>query len=135
MSLLLFVLLEISFKVCDFGYCKSVTVAPEVIAISSCESGDGHNWGTISWDAVSQTNDTGAFQFNDKTWTWLTGTEERAKDAPQSKQLDMFYKLWDNGYGWTHWSSSKECWGKWAYFEGSRAVIKPPTEFKITQPH
>lgn len=128
MSLLLFVLLEISFKICDFGYCKSITVAPEVIAISSCESGDGHNWGTISWDAVSQTNDTGAFQFNDKTWAWLTGTEGHAKDAPGSKQLDMFYKLWDNGYGWKHWSSSRACWGKWAKFENNRAIIIPPLD-------
>lgn len=128
MTFLLFVLLEIQFRVCDFGYCKSVEVTPEVIAITSCESGDGHNWGTIKWDAVSHTNDTGAFQFNDLTWEWLSGKKERAKDAPQSKQLEMFYKLWNNGYGWKHWVSSKGCWGKWATFTNDdRVLITPPT--------
>lgn len=124
MIILASVLLDLYIRVCDFGYCKLVPVEPAVIAITSCESGDGHNFGTISWDAVSHTNDTGAFQFNDRTWRWLTGREDRAKDAPQSIQLDAFYKLWNNGYGYTHWSASQRCWGQWLEIEDGRAVAK-----------
>lgn len=100
-------------RVCDFNYCKTVEVPPEVIAITACESGDGHNLGTIDWQAVSVTGDTGAFQFSPSTWRWLTGRNDEAKDAPQALQLSTFYKLWNNGYGWTHWNSSKACWSQW----------------------
>jgi len=100
-------------RVCDFNYCRSIEVKPEVIAVTTCESGDTENLGTIDWDAVSVTGDTGAFQFSPSTWKWLTNRTDNAKDAPQSLQLITFYRLWDNGYGWTHWNSSKACWSKW----------------------
>lgn len=122
MTFLLFVLLEFQFRVCDFGYCKTVPVETAVIAISSCESGDGHHFGTIDWDAVSETNDTGAFQFNDRTWRWLTGRDDRAVDAPHSVQLEAFRKLWNNGYGHKHWSASQKCWSQWLEIKDGRAV-------------
>lgn len=124
MSIIASVVLTFYLRVCDFGYCKSVPVGPEVIAITSCESGDGYHFGTISWDAVSETNDTGAFQFNDKTWRWLSGRTDRAIDAPHSVQLEMFYKLWNDGYGHKHWSASQHCWGKWLEIQDGRAVAK-----------
>jgi hypothetical protein len=116
------VLLTVYLRLCDFGYCKTIPVETAVIAVSSCESGDGHNFNTINWNAISKTNDTGAFQFNDRTWRWLTGREDRAIDAPQSIQLEAFYKLWDNGYGYTHWSASQKCWSQWLEIKDGRAV-------------
>jgi len=124
LSIVLSIFLSLYLRVCDFGYCKNVPVGVEVIAITSCESGDGHNFGTISWDAVSHTNDTGAFQFNDRTWEWLTGKKERAINAPHSKQLEMFYKLWNDGYGYRHWSPSQRCWSQWLEIKDGRAVAK-----------
>lgn len=112
MSLLLSIVLNF-LVICDYGFCSQVPVEPAVIAISSCESGDGQTWGTIHWDAVSPTKDTGAFQFNDGTWTWLTGRDDRAMDAPQAVQLQYFYELWDDGWGWRHWNPSKPCWSQW----------------------
>jgi hypothetical protein len=118
------VFLSLYLRVCDFGYCKLTPVDTAVIAITSCESGDGHNFGTIKWDAVSKTNDTGAFQFNDRTWRWLTNRNDRAMDAPHSAQLMAFYKLWNDGYGHTHWSASQPCWSQWLEIKNGRAVAK-----------
>lgn len=121
----LFFSVYLSFVLCDFGYCKTIEVDVPVIAITTCESGDAHNFGTIDWNAVSVTNDTGAFQFNDATWAWVTGRDDRAKDAPQAVQLEAFYTLWNDGYGWTHWNSSKACWQEWLTInEDGRAVPK-----------
>lgn len=121
-------------NLCDSDGCSQVEVDPAAIAISSCESGDGHNFGTIDWNAVSKTNDTGAFQFNDKTWEWLTGQEGRAKDSPQALQLEMFYKLWNNGYGWSHWNSSKPCWSQWIKIDSKgRAVWRTEIQYSISQ--
>lgn len=124
MSIVLSMFLGFYLRLCDFGYCKTVEVEPEVVAITSCESGDGYHFGTIDWDAVSETNDTGAFQFNDYTWSWLTGRTDRAIDAPHSVQLAAFYTLWNNGYGWKHWKASQGCWGKWLEIKEGRAVIR-----------
>ena len=113
LSLFVTILLGYYLRVCDFGYCKTIEVGPEVIAITSCESGDGLNFGTIAWDAVSKTKDTGAFQFNDATWALFDTGFPRAKDAPHSLQVYKFYELWNHGMGWTHWKASRDCWGQW----------------------
>lgn len=112
-----------SIIICDFGYCRPIPVNVAVIAVTTCESGDAHNYGTIDWEAISPTHDTGAFQFNDRTWHWLTGRTDRAYQAPQSIQLAAFYKLWDNGYGWRHWNPSKPCWGEWLYINSEGRAV------------
>ncbi len=33
--------------------------------------------------------------------------------APPLVQYAAFNHIWDNGFGWEHWASSKSCWGKW----------------------
>jgi hypothetical protein len=115
LSLFVTILLGYYLRVCDFGYCKTIEVEPEVIAITSCESGDGLNFGTIKWDAVGIVNpeDTGAFQFNDRTWRGFKTGFPHAKDAPHSLQVYKFYELWNDGLGWTHWKASRKCWGQW----------------------
>lgn len=37
-------------------------------------------------------------------------------------QYAAFIKLWADGYGYTHWSASQACWGRWLKIENSRAV-------------
>lgn len=124
MIILATVLLDLYLRVCDFHFCRVIPVETEVLAIMACESGDTVTLGSHSWSAVSHTNDTGGFQFNDATWRWLTNRTDRAKDAPQTVQLQVFYKLWDNGYGYTHWTSSQSCWSQWLEIKDGRAVAK-----------
>ena len=124
MNLFVTLMLGYYLKVCDFGYCKMLQVEPEVIAVASCESGDGLNFGTIDWSAVSETNDTGAFQFNDATWELFNTGHAHAKDAPQAIQIEKFYQLWNHGWGWKHWKASKGCWGQWISVKNGRAVWK-----------
>lgn len=124
MIILASVLLDLYLRICGSQFCQVVPVGTEVLAIMTCESGDTATLGTHNWNAVSRTNDTGAFQFNDVTWQWITQRTDRAKDAPQTVQLAAFYKLWDNGYGYTHWASSQDCWSQWLEIKDGRAVSK-----------
>lgn len=109
--------------VCHTGTCHAttITITREAMAIASCESGDGWNYGTISWTARSSTADGGAWQFNDSTALWLTGRDHAEQWAPAT-QYAAFTKLWADGYGYTHWSASQACWGRWLKIENSRAV-------------
>jgi hypothetical protein len=114
--------------VCNTGVChaQTIEVIPAAVAIASCESGDGLNWGTIDWRARSPTDDGGAFQFNDYTYVWLAGHPNAELDSPRS-QYRQFIRLWDNGRGWRHWASSKPCWGQWLVIDDAgRAVMKSP---------
>ena len=58
--------------VCTFDgdrcYRKPFIITREAVAIVSCESGDGHTYGTFDPYARSKTNDGGFFQFNDRTY-------------------------------------------------------------------
>lgn len=129
---------------CYNGLCLS----PEATAVATCESGDTVTLGTMDWQAVNVnvdgTKDTGAFQFN-SYWVW--SSENRwaiipvannvydissrdfvrlypdATKAPPSVQYEMFKNLWDNGYGWQHWSASKPCWDKWMTIKNGKAVF------------
>lgn len=82
------------------------------VAVATCESGDTVNYGTYDWKARSVTDDGGAFQFNDATWEWLTKSKN-AETASPSLQVSQFIKLWENGRGASHWSSSEACWSQW----------------------
>lgn len=118
-------------------------------AIAACESGDTQSLGSVNWDAVNinkdGTIDTGAFQFN-SYWVWnqndtwimknvIAQTNlstkqffkmyRHAKNAPPSIQRLTFMTLWNNGYGWQHWSASKQCWSKWLEInENNQAVVR-----------
>lgn len=118
-------------------------------AIAACESGDTQSLDSIDWQAVNyntdDTIDTGAFQFN-SYWVWnpndtwlmkrvikktdLTTKQffamyPTAKDAPPSIQRLTFQVLWDDGYGWWHWSASKKCWSKWLVVnKNNQAVVR-----------
>lgn len=125
--------------ICNFGECKTqtLTISPEAAAIAACESGDTVTLGSLDWNAINvnrnKTIDTGAFQFNsywvwsgDDTWVIAPFASQyalspsqflmqypTARDAPPNIQYAMFQYLWDNGYGWQHWSASRPCWSKW----------------------
>jgi len=114
------------YLVCNGGTCHTepFEVTPEALAIISCESGDGYNYGTYSRWARSETNDGGLFQFNDKTYNWLTGKTNAELDSP-ANQYATFVRLWDDGKGWQHWKSSQPCWQQWLRInDNNRAVWK-----------
>ena len=125
--------------ICTFGDCRTetITLSPEAVAIAACESGDTVTFGSMNWNAINvnhnKTIDTGAFQFN-SYWVWskddtwvinpvasqysMTASQfialyPTARDAPPNVQYAMFQHLWNNGYGWQHWSASRPCWSKW----------------------
>jgi len=126
-----------------------ITISPEATAIATCESGDTVTLGSIDYTAVNKntdgTYDTGAWQFN-SYWVWsksdrwaiipiangvydISSTEflrkyPTAADAPPSVQYEMFKFLWNNGYGWRHWASSRKCWSQWMTIDNGRAIIK-----------
>jgi hypothetical protein len=99
---------------CSGGMCDVVPLelTREAVAIVSCESGDGHNYGTYTTHARSHTSDGGLFQFNDATYEWLTGRTHADTDT-YANQVDAFRRLWNDGRGWRHWRSSRACWGQW----------------------
>ena len=102
------------YLVCNGSDCAVVPfeVTREAAAIVSCESGDGHNYGTYSRHARSATQDGGLFQFNDATYEWLQGRTHADTDTP-ANQYDAFRRLWRGGAGWKHWRASKPCWSQW----------------------
>ena len=108
--------------ICHGGMCHTdrIYVTPEAMAIASCESGDGWNFGTIDFTARSLTDDGGAWQFNDATAEWIFG-QSHAETLLPATQYAGFVRLWDDGYGWRHWASSKPCWERWLTIEDGRA--------------
>jgi hypothetical protein len=111
------------YLLCHGGMCEVVpfAITREAAAIVSCESGDGHNYGTYSLYARSHTSDGGLFQFNDKTYMWLTGSDHAQRDTFEN-QYATFRRLWNNGKGWKHWKSSQSCWSQWLVVEDGKAV-------------
>jgi hypothetical protein len=97
------------------------TITREAAAIVSCESGDGHNYGTYSLYARSHTSDGGLFQFNDATYKELRGRTHAELDTPAT-QYGAFRELWNDGRGWRHWKSSQSCWSQWLVIEDGKAV-------------
>ena len=115
---------------CHTSVCftTELKITKEALAIATCESGNKEDYGTMGWEIRSnkqnadKTFDYGAFQFNENTYVWLTGRTNAAIDPPDV-QYKTFQKLWNNGYGWTHWNASKPCWEKWLTInEENRAV-------------
>lgn len=128
---------------CTPTECKKVQLAPEALAIMTCESGDTQRLGSYNWNAVNVnvdgTRDGGAFQFNDY-WVWnsndgwllrqafgadwasVTEQYSSADKAPAYLQYQAFRTLWDNGYGWRHWESSRSCWSKWMVVQNNQAT-------------
>ena len=123
--------------------CEKVQLPPEALAIMACESGDTQTLGSYSWDAVNVnvdgTRDGGAFQFNGywvwnpndgwllrqafgADWTSVTDQYPSADKAPAHLQYQVFNTLWDDGYGWSHWASSRPCWSKWMKVQNNRAT-------------
>jgi len=111
------------YLICSTGTCQPVPfeVSREAGAIISCESGDGLHYGTYSLYARSETADGGLFQFNDKTYLWLTGRDHAELDSPEV-QYETFRKLWRDGRGWKHWRASQACWSQWMSIQDNTAV-------------
>ena len=69
--------------ICHGGVCHvdRLHISREAMAIASCESGDGYNFGTYDWTARNTvTGDGGMWQFNDATYVWLTGKDHAERD-------------------------------------------------------
>jgi hypothetical protein len=112
------------YLVCNGGVChpEPLEVTREALAIISCESGDGYNYGTYSLYARSATNDGGLFQFNDGTYLLLTGRDHAENDTP-GNQYAAFRQLWNQGNGWKHWKASKSCWGQWMRIDDEGVAV------------
>lgn len=111
--------------VCTLSECHAehISVTREALAIASCESGDGWNYGTFDFTARNtRTHDGGAWQFNDKTAVWLTG-RDHAETWEPATQYETFTRLWDNGRGWRHWKSSRKCWDQWLVIDETGAAV------------
>jgi hypothetical protein len=106
----------------DRCYTTPFIITREAVAIVSCESGDGHTYGTFDPYARSKTNDGGFFQFNDKTYKSLTGRTNAERDTPE-EQYKMFLQLWDDGKGWKHWRASKPCWSQWMQINSDNVAV------------
>ena len=111
------------YLLCSGSDCRVVpfAVSREALAIISCESGDGHNYGTYTTQSRSKTHDGGLFQFNDKTYLWLMGTDHAQRDSYEN-QYTAFRRLWSDGTGWKHWKSSQACWSQWMVVVDDKAV-------------
>jgi hypothetical protein len=137
--------------ICSTGMChtETITVTTEAAAIATCESGDTVALGSVDWNAVNVnvdgTTDGGAFQFNDY-WIWnpadrwmmrsiarsmgLTSDQvfawwPKAQYAPPDVQYHAFEVVWNDGWGWRHWSASRSCWEQWLTVDASgRAVVR-----------
>jgi hypothetical protein len=112
------------YLVCHGGVChpEPLEVTREALAIISCESGDGYNYGTYSRYARSATNDGGLFQFNDGTYLGLTGRDYAEYDTP-ANQYAAFRELWNQGKGWQHWKSSQACWSQWMRIDDEGVAV------------
>tara|TARA_R110000751_G_scaffold88020_5_gene174194 strand:+ start:563 stop:970 length:408 start_codon:yes stop_codon:yes gene_type:complete len=56
------------------------------------------------------TNDIGLWQFNDKTWEWLT-TKLKISGYRTNTETSTYLAAWlAYNSGWHHWSSSQHCW-------------------------
>ena len=99
---------------CTLGTChvEALMVTPEAVAVATCESGDTVNFGSHEVHARSATNDGGIWQFNDKTYVWLTGRDHAELDTYRN-QYAAFLALWNGGRGWRHWRASQPCWSQW----------------------
>ncbi len=110
--------------ICHGGVCHvdRLFISREAMAIASCESGDGYNFGTYQFDARNEvTGDGGMWQFNDATYVWLTGKDHAERDHVATQHA-VFVRLWDNGNGWRRWRSSQPWWSQWLDIESDQAV-------------
>ena len=64
---------------------------------------------------TNNTSDIGLWQFNDKTWAWLS-TKLNVKSDRFNPEVSTAVASWlVYNDGWHHWNSSKKCWGKYEY--------------------
>ncbi|MCA1806794.1 MAG: hypothetical protein LC687_02860 [Actinobacteria bacterium] len=93
-----------------------IVLTGDALAVADCESGAYRSDGTAvegsyTLDAQNPVSSaSGAFQFIDGTWEWVTGLPAPASAYDLETQLDAFNKLWDNRNGMSHWAPSKSCW-------------------------
>lgn len=85
---------------------EALETGPDAAAvIRGCESdGDYHAENPVS-------SASGAYQFIDSTWTWVTGLQPPASAYAPAVQDAAFHELWDDGRGASHWDASRSCWG------------------------
>jgi hypothetical protein len=112
------------YLLCTGGDCRTVplVITREAAAVAACESGDGHNFGTFTTLARSETNDGGIWQFNDATYIWLTGRDHAELDTYRN-QYAAYVRLWNEGRGWRHWRASQKCWSQWIIIDDEGRAV------------
>lgn len=59
---------------------------------------------------TNKTFDKGIWQFNDKTWTWLTPKLKLLSDPYDIEASTKTASWLVYNDGWHHWNASKDCW-------------------------
>lgn len=81
--------------------------SPTIWGVAECirkyESGGNYNAINTSSGA------SGAYQFLDTTWTYVTGLAPPARAYSAEIQDQAFIKLWNNGAGSYHWAVAPKC--------------------------
>jgi len=136
--------------VCSLSMCYTthIDISNEAAVVAMCESGNTETLGSLNWNATNfnrdGTIDRGAWQFN-SYWIWnpndrwimrpfansigmnsddLFKKWPTPNDAPPAVQYALFQYIWNDGYGWRHWSASRDCWGQYLTIVNGRAVWK-----------
>lgn len=73
-------------------------------AVAECESGGDYQ----AENPISTAS--GAYQFVNATWTWVTDLPPPASSYSENIQDAAFLELWNDGEGWQHWSETYDCW-------------------------
>ena len=91
-------------------YVNLVDRDPVARAVAACES-VGDVGGIPDYSAENPTSTaSGAFQFLDGTFEWVTGLPGPTSAHPPEVQDRAFLDLWDEGRGKSHWNPSRYCW-------------------------
>lgn len=130
-------------------HADTIQVSTPAAIVAMCESGDTVTVGSLDWQAVNVnadgTVDSGAWQFNNY---WIWNADDRwivrpfanqvlgmssdtalhiwptVRDMPPRVQYALFEYVWNNGRGWSHWSASRGCWGRYMSIVDGVAVVK-----------
>ena len=92
----------------DKYFDRMIKTQVKALKVIYCESSGIHDAVGINKDG---TKDIGLWQFNDKTWAWLTPKLNIQKERTDPETATAVAAWLIKHDGWHHWNSSKHCWG------------------------
>ena len=92
----------------DKYFDRMIKTQVKALKVIYCESSGIHDAVGINKD---NTKDIGLWQFNDKTWAWLTPKLNIQKERTDPETATAVAAWLIEHDGWHHWNSSKHCWG------------------------